>query len=59
MTDAIKSGQSDISLAEEQSEAEIWEFLEQVDAGEFEPAPSLEATVRIVRTLLDDQDTDG
>ena len=54
IADAVESGQFDISLAEEQSEEELREFLERVDAGEFEPDPGLEATVRIVRTLLDD-----
>ena len=54
MADAVESGEFDISLAEEQSEEELREFLERVDAGEFEPDPGLEATVRIVRTLLDD-----
>jgi hypothetical protein len=54
MADAVESGEFDISLAEDQSEEELREFLERVDAGEFEPDPGLEATVRIVRALLDD-----
>ena len=56
MADAVESGEFDISLAEDQSEEELREFLERVDAGEFEPDPGLEATVRIVRALLDDED---
>jgi hypothetical protein len=55
LADAVESGEFDIALAEEQNEAELREFLEQVDAGEFEPDPGLEATVRIVRTLLDEE----
>ncbi len=54
IADAVESGQFDIDLAEDQSEEELREFLERVDAGEFEPDPGLEATVRIVRTLLED-----
>ena len=54
LADAVESGEFDIGLAEDQSEAELREFLERVDAGEFEPDPGLEATVRIVRALLDD-----
>ena len=56
MADAVESGEFDISLAEDQSEEELREFLERVDAGEFEPDPGLEATVRIVRALLDESD---
>lgn len=57
LADAVESGEFDIGIAEEQSEAELREFLERVDAGEFEPDPGLEATVRIVRALLDEEDT--
>ena len=56
MADAVESGQFDIDLAEDQSEEELREFLERVDAGEFEPDPGLEATVRIARALLDESD---
>lgn len=58
LADAVESGEFDIELAEEQSEAELREFLERVDAGEFEPDPGLEATVRIVRALLEDDTED-
>lgn len=56
LADAVESGEFDIEIAEEQSEAELREFLERVEAGEFEPDPGLEATVRIVRSLLDETD---
>jgi hypothetical protein len=56
IADAVESGEFDISLAEEQSREELEEFLAKVEAGEFEPDPGLEATVRIVRTLLDEDD---
>ena len=35
---------------------ELREFLEAVEAGEYDADPGLEATVRIVRPLLDDVD---
>ena len=56
LADAVEAGRFDMELAEDQSEAELREFLERVDAGEFEPDPGLEATVRIVRALLDESD---
>lgn len=60
LADAVEAGEFDIQLAQEQSEAELRRFLAQVEAGEFEPDPGLEATVRIVRSLLDDEpDADG
>jgi len=58
LADAVESGAFDIEIAEEQSREELEQFLERVDAGEFEPDPGLEATVRIVRALLDDADGD-
>ena len=54
LADAVESGEFDIEIAEDQSDAELREFLERVDAGEFEPDPGLEATVRIVRSILDE-----
>lgn len=56
LADAVESGEFDIQLAEDQSEAELREFLARVDAGEFEPEPGLEATVRIVRAMLDEDE---
>jgi len=35
------------------------EFLDRVDAGEYDVDPGLEATVRIVRSLLDGDDDTG
>jgi hypothetical protein len=58
LADAVEAGEFNIELAEEQSEEELRRFLAQVEAGEFEPDPGLEATVRIVRAILDD-DGDG
>lgn len=55
LADAVESGEFTIDLAREQSEADLQMFLSRVDAGEFEPDPSLEATVRVVRSLLDDE----
>jgi hypothetical protein len=54
LADAVESGAFDIELADDQDEAEFREFLERAEAGEFEADPGLEATVRIVRSLLDD-----
>jgi hypothetical protein len=54
LADAVEAGEFDIELAEEQSEEELRRFLAQVEAGEFEPDPGLEATVRIVRALLEE-----
>lgn len=56
MADAVESGEFDIQLAEEQSREELEAFLAKVEAGEFEPDPGLEATVRIVRALLENND---
>lgn len=53
LADAVESGAFDIKLADDQDEAELRGFLERAEAGEFEADPSLEATVRIVRSLLD------
>jgi len=57
LADAVESGEFSIELAADQSDTELRRFLAQVDAGEFEPDPGLEATVRIVRSLLEDEGT--
>lgn len=54
LADAVEAGEFDIGLAENQSEEELREFLERVEAGEFEPDPGLEATVRMIRAILND-----
>jgi hypothetical protein len=44
------------ATVEDADREELREFLDAVDAGEYDPAdPGLEATVRIVRALLDDE----
>ena len=60
IADLVESGEFDIQLAEEQSEEELREFVRKAEAGEFDlrADPGLEATVRIARALLEDEDTD-
>jgi len=57
LADAVESGEFDIELAEDQSREELEEFLKKAEAGEFDADPGLEATVRIVRALLEDGET--
>jgi len=56
IADAVESGEFDIELAEEQSKAELREFVRKAEAGEFDlrADPGLEATVRIARALLEE-----
>jgi len=58
IADAVESGEFDIQLAEDKSREELEEFVRKAEAGEFDlrADPGLEATVRIVRSLLDDAD---
>lgn len=58
MADLAEIGAFGISLAEDADREELEEFTEQVEAGEVEPDPGLEGTVRIVRMLLDDTEED-
>ena len=58
LADAVESGAFDIELADDQDEAELREFLERAEAGEFEADPGLEATVRIVRSLVEASEGD-
>jgi hypothetical protein len=51
---AFESGGIDAELAEDADREELREFVERVEAGEFDADPGLEATVRIVRSLLND-----
>jgi len=55
IADAVESGEFDIQLAEDQSREELEEFVRKAEAGEFDlrADPGLEATVRIVRSILD------
>jgi hypothetical protein len=59
LADAVESGDLDLSLADDADPEELRAFLDAVDAGEIEPDPGVNATVRIVRTLLDDTDADA
>jgi len=56
LADAVESGDLDLTLDEEQDVDDLREFLRRAEAGEFDADPGLEATVRIVRSLLDDVD---
>ena len=56
LADAVESGDLDLSLDPDQDTEELREFLDRVEAGEFDADPSLEATARIVRSILDDVD---
>ena len=60
LADAVESGDLELDLADDQDVEDLRAFLDAVDAGEYDPVdPGLEATVRIVRSLLDDQDDDA
>jgi vacuolar-type H+-ATPase subunit D/Vma8 len=61
MADLIESGAVDMELAADADRLldEMREFLDRVDAGEYDVDPGLEATVRIVRSLLDGDDDTG
>jgi hypothetical protein len=59
MVDLIESGAVDMELAADADRDEMREFLDRVDAGEYDVDPGLEATVRIVRSLLDGDDDTG
>ncbi|KOX92149.1 hypothetical protein AMR74_16990 [Halorubrum tropicale] len=54
LADAVEAGDLELELDDEQDVDELREFLERAEAGEFDADPSLEATVRIVRSLLND-----
>jgi hypothetical protein len=58
LADAVESGDLELTLDDDQDAEDLREFLRRAEAGEFDADPGLEATVRIVRSLLDDTDTD-
>ena len=59
MADLVESGAVDLELDADADRDELREFLRRAEAGEFGRAdPGLVATVRIVRSLLD-EDGDG
>jgi len=59
LADAVESGDLELTLDADQGVDELREFLERAEAGEFDADPALEATVRIVRSILEDVDGDG
>lgn len=58
LADAVERGDLEFELDEDQDVDELREFLERAEAGEFGADPSVGATVRIVRSLLDDVDAE-
>ena len=56
MADLVESGTVDMQLDDDADREELEEFLARAEAGEYDADPGLEATVRIVRSLLDDVD---
>jgi len=60
LADAVESGDLELELEEGQDPEDLRAFLDAVDRGEYDPVdPGLEATVRIVRALLEeDGDTE-
>ena len=61
IADLFESGEIDLDGIDVQNDPEeLREFVEAAEAGEFDlrADPGLEATVRIVRTLLENMDTD-
>ena len=61
IADLLESGEIDVDGIDVQNDPEeLREFVERAEAGEFDlrADPGLEATVRIVRTLLENMDGD-
>ena len=58
LADLVESGDMDIEVSDEQDREELREFLRRAQAGmlDTETDPSLEATVQMVRAMLDGQD---
>ncbi|SFT10148.1 hypothetical protein [Halostagnicola kamekurae] len=54
LADVVESGDLEIELDDDQDADELREFIERAEAGEFDADPGLEATVRIVRAMLED-----
>jgi len=62
IADLFESGEIDVDSIDVQNDPEeLREFVERAEAGEFDlrADPGLEATVRIVRTMLENMDVDG
>lgn len=59
IADAFESGTlADAEVADDADREELEAFLRKAEAGEFGADPGLEAAVRIVRALLDEDTTD-
>jgi hypothetical protein len=54
LADAVESGDLELTLAADQDAEDLRAFVDAVEAGESDADPGVNATVRIVRSLLDD-----
>jgi hypothetical protein len=59
VADLFESGEMDVSLGDDTDREELKEWLKRAESGEFGGDPGVEATVRIVRALLDDDTSAG
>jgi hypothetical protein len=56
LADLFESGELGATVDDDAEREELEEWLARAEAGEFGADPGVEATVRIVRSLLDDTD---
>jgi hypothetical protein len=56
LADLVESGEFDIELEDDQDAEDLRAFLDAAERGEIAADPATEATVRIVRSLLEDVD---
>lgn len=56
LADLFESGELGATVDDDADREELEEWLARAEAGEFGADPGVEATVRIVRSLLDDTD---
>jgi len=55
LVDAVESGDLELTIEDDdQGVEELREFLRRTETGKFDTDPGLEATVRIVRSILND-----
>jgi hypothetical protein len=59
LADLFESGQLGATVADDADREELREWLEQAEAGEFGADPGIKATVRIVRSLLEEPTDDA
>jgi hypothetical protein len=59
VADLFESGEMDVSLGDDTDREDLEEWLKRAESGEFGADPGVEATVRIVRALLDDTSAGG